>query len=237
MRNNDPLRLYDPWPQGVEPSVPIEGYPNTWLFTPTQPAIRKPLTRTEATGPSGLWRKLVCGDGNLIVTSTGKWAQGQYIRVFGQVLDEGARPIPNAVVELWQANAAGRYSHAHDERSAPLDPNFLGNGRVHSDENGWYEFHTIRPGAYPVPVKDAWWRPAHIHFSVLGPATLSRLVTQMYFPGDPMTEWDRILNSIGDPAARQRLIARQVHPREAGSEALGFRFDIVLRGRHATPEA
>jgi protocatechuate 3,4-dioxygenase beta subunit len=237
MRNIHTSRLYDPWPQGVEPSVPIEGYTNTWLFTPTQPAIRKPVTRTEATGPAELWRKLACGDGNLAVTSEGKWAMGAYMRVFGQILDEGGRPIPKAIVELWQANAAGRYAHALDNREAPLDPNFLGNGRVRSDENGWYSFHTIRPGAYPVPVKDAWWRPAHIHFSVLGPGTLSRLVTQMYFPGDPMNDWDRILNSIGDAAARNRLIATQLHPRDAGTEALGYRFDIVLRGRNATPEA
>jgi len=232
-----PPRIYDPWPEGVQPSVPIEGYPNTWTFTPSRPPFQRPLTRTEATGPFELWRKLDCGTNNLAVTSTGKHALGQKIRIFGQVLNEDSRPVPNAIVEIWQANAAGRYSHSHDDSSAPLDPNFLGNGRVMSDENGFYSFISVKPGAYAVPVKDTWWRPPHVHFSVLGPSTLSRLVTQMYFPGDPMNEWDRILQSVGDPAARGRLIAKQMHPSETGDQYLAYRHDIVLRGRLATPEA
>lgn len=237
MRNNLSSRSYDPWPDGIQPSVPIEGYTNTWTHTPSQTIYQRPVTRTEATGPVDLWRKLTCGDNNLAKTSTGKFAQGLLMRVSGHVLDEDGRPIPNAVVELWQANAAGRYTHALDQREAPLDPNFLGHGRVRSDENGAYSFLTIKPGAYPVPVKDTWWRPPHIHFSVLGPSSLSRLVTQMYFPGDPLNEWDRILQSVGDAAARQRLVARQLHPADVGDEYLGFHHDIVLRGRNATPEA
>ncbi len=232
-----PPNTFDPWPAGIQPSVPIEGYPNTWTFTPSRPAFIRPPTRTETTGPAGLWRKLRCGENNLAVTAEGGIAHGQFIRIFGQILNEDGRPVPDAIVELWQANASGRYSHAHDDRKAPLDPNFLGNGRVRSDENGFYAFLTIKPGAYPVPVKDTWWRPPHVHFSVLGPGSLSRLVTQMYFPGDPMNEWDRILQSISDPGARQRLVARQTHPAEAGDVHLGFRHDIVLRGRLATPEA
>ncbi|MEQ8335630.1 protocatechuate 3,4-dioxygenase subunit beta [Nisaea sp.] len=232
-----PPRIYDPWPEGVQPSVPIEGYPNTWTFTPSRPAIHRPLTRTEATGPMELWRKLECGTNNLAVSPSGKPALGQMIRIFGQVLNEDGRPVPDAVVEIWQANAAGRYSHAHDDSTAPIDPNFLGNGRVRSDENGFYSFLSVKPGAYAVPVKDNWWRPPHVHFSVLGPSTLSRLVTQMYFPGDPMNDWDRILQSVNDPAARNRLIATQMHPTETGSEHLAYRHDIVLRGRLATPEA
>jgi len=237
MRDPASPLIYDPWPKGVQPDVPIEGYPNTWTFTPSQPAIQKPLTRTEATGPAKLWAKLTCGENDLATTASGKRAMGQYIRISGQILNEDGRPVPNAIVELWQANAAGRYSHAHDDSKAPLDPNFLGNGRVMSDENGQYSFFTIKPGAYPVPVKDAWWRPPHVHFSVLGPSTLSRLVTQMYFPGDPMNEWDRILNSINDPDARKRLVASQVHPSQETDERLGYKHDIVLRGRFATPEA
>jgi protocatechuate 3,4-dioxygenase beta subunit len=237
MRNDTTPRIYDPWPDGVQPSVPIEGYTNTWTHTPSQVAFRRPVTRTESTGPVELWRKLHCGDNNLALTSTGKLAQGALIQVSGHVLDEDGRAIPNAIVELWQANAAGRYAHALDNRDAPLDPNFLGHGRVRSDEDGAYAFLTIKPGAYPVPVKDTWWRPPHIHFSVLGPSTLSRLVTQMYFPGDPLNDWDRILNSIGDTAARQRLVATQLHPAEVGDNFLGYRHDIVLRGRSATPEA
>ena len=237
MRNDTSRRRYDPWPEGVQPDVPIEGYTNTWTHTPSQAAFRRPVSRTEATGPSGLWQKLHCGDSNLALSQTGKLAQGALMQVSGRILDEDGRPIPDAIVELWQANAAGRYSHALDQRDAPLDPNFLGHGRVRSDENGAYSFLTIKPGAYPVPVKDTWWRPPHIHFSVLGPSTLSRLVTQMYFPGDPLNDWDRILHSVPDAAARERLIARQLHPAEVGVDHLGFHHDIVLRGRNATPEA
>jgi protocatechuate 3,4-dioxygenase beta subunit len=237
LERNISARIYDPWADGVEPSVPIEGYPNTWTHTPSQKMFQRPITRTEATGPFELWRKLKCGESDLSRTATGKQAQGALMQVSGRILDEDGRPIPNAIVELWQANAAGRYTHASDNREAPLDPNFLGHGRVRSDENGAYAFLTIKPGAYPVPVEDTWWRPPHIHFSVLGPSTLSRLVTQMYFPGDPLNEWDRILNSVGDPAARQRLVAKHLHPAEVGVDHLGFQHDIVLRWRSATPEA
>ena len=237
MKNDTSRRVYDPWPEGVQPEVPIEGYTNTWTHTPAQAPYRRPVTRTEATGPAELWRKLHCGDSNLAVSPSGKLAQGALIQVSGRILDEDGRPIRDAIVELWQANAAGRYTHSLDKREAPLDPNFLGHGRVRSDENGLYSFLTIKPGAYPVPVKDTWWRPPHIHFSVLGPSTLSRLVTQMYFPGDPLNDWDRILHSIPDPAARDRLVARQLHPADVGVDHLGFHHDIVLRGRNATPEA
>ncbi|WP_347919207.1 protocatechuate 3,4-dioxygenase subunit beta [Paracoccus marcusii] len=230
-------RSYDAWPEGVQPAVPIAGYTNTWTHTPSQPAFRRPVTRTEITGPDGLWRKLCCGDSNLAMTQTGKWAQGALMQVSGRILDEDGRPVPHAIVELWQANAAGRYTHALDQREAPLDPNFLGHGRVRSGEDGSYSFLTIKPGAYPVPVKDTWWRPPHIHFSILGPSSLSRLVTQMYFPGDPLNDWDRILNSVPDEAARGRLVARHLHPAEVGTDHLGFHHDIVLRGRNATPEA
>jgi protocatechuate 3,4-dioxygenase beta subunit len=228
---------FRPWPEGVEPAVPIEGYPNTWTFTPSRPAFPRPLTRTEITGPTELWRKLPCGGNNLAVLTPGKIALGQFIRISGRVLGEDSRPIPGAIVELWQANSAGRYAHSHDDSKAPVDPDFLGHGRVVSDEEGRYCFFTIKPGAYPVPVKDAWWRPPHVHFSVVGPSSLSRLVTQMYFPGDPLNDWDRILNSIHNPAARSRLVARQIHPYEAGDTFLAYQFDIVLRGALATPEA
>ncbi len=228
---------FGPVPPGIEPEVPIEGYPNTWTHTPVQPPIRRPATRTEATGPLELWRKLACDASNLAVIAPGRMAQGQLLQVSGRILDEAGRPVPGAVVELWQANAAGRYFHPIDQRDAPLDPNFIGNGRVRTDGEGRYAFFTVKPGAYPVPVEDTWWRPPHVHFSVLGPASLSRLVTQMYFPGDPMNDWDRILNSVPDPAARQRLVARQTHPAQAGGGWLAFTHDIVLRGAAATPEA
>ncbi|WP_052401324.1 hypothetical protein [Muricoccus aerilatus] len=241
MDTNLPLDLppnrFDPFPPGIEPEVPVPGYPNTWTHTPAQPLLRRPVTRTEVTGPMDLWRKLPCDESNLAVLAPGRIAMGQLTYMSGRILDEDGKPVRGAVVELWQANAAGRYFHPIDQRDAPLDPNFIGKGRVRTDEEGRYAFFTIKPGAYPVPVKDTWWRPPHVHFSVLGPSSLSRLVTQMYFPGDPMNEWDRILNSLPDPAARGRLIARQTHPAEVGDGWIAFTHDIVLRGRHATPEA
>ena len=226
---------FDPWPPGIAPQVPVEGYPNTWTHTPVQPALRRPATRSEVTGPLDLARKLPCGDDNLALQGPSRVAIGQLIHVGGRVLDEDGRPVRGAVVELWQANAAGRYFHPIDTRDAPLDPNFIGNGRVLTDDGGRYGFFTIKPGAYPVPVADTWWRPPHVHFSVLGPASLARLVTQMYFPGDPLNPLDRILMSVPDAAARDRLVARQRPPAEVGSGWLGFGHDIVLRGRAATP--
>lgn len=227
---------FDPWPEGIQPAVPIAGYPNTFSHTPRAPLIRRPATRTERTAPAGLERKLICGDDNLAVIAPGRMAQGQFIHISGRVLDEDGRGVAHAVVELWQANAGGRYRHPIDQRDAPLDPDFIGNGRVLTDAEGRYGFFTIRPGAYPVPVPGAWWRPPHVHFSVLGPATLSRLVTQMYFPGDPLNEVDLILQSVPDAAARDRLVARMVPTLETGLGWLAYRFDIGLRGRFATPE-
>ena len=226
---------FDPWPPGIEPAVPIEGYTNTFTHTPALPPIRRGATRTEVTGPLELWRKLPCGDDNLAVAGPGRLALGQLIHIGGRILDEAGRPVRGAVVELWQANAAGRYFHPNDTRDAPLDPNFIGNGRIRTDDEGRYGFFSIRPGAYPVPAPGVWWRPPHVHFSVIGPATLSRLVTQMYFPGDPLNALDRILMSVPDAAARDRLVARQVPPVEVGLGWLGYTHDIVLRGRAATP--
>src|SRR3954454_2723241 len=226
---------YNPWPPGIEPAVPIPGYTNTWTHTPSQPLHQRPVSRTEATGPLELQRKLPCGDVNLAQAGPGRVAIGQLMHIGGRILDEDRRPVRGAVVELWQANAAGRYFHPNDQRDAPLDPNFIGNGRIRTDGEGRYGFFTIRPGAYPVPTPNVWWRPPHVHFSVLGPATLSRLVTQMYFPGDPLNPLDRILMSVPDAAARDRLVARRVPPAEVGLGWLGYTHDIVLRGRAATP--
>ena len=143
--------------------------------------------------------------------------------------------MPNAVVEIWQANAAGRYRNPLDQRDAPLDPNFIGNGRTRADRDGRYQFFTIKPGAYPVPDSGYWWRPPHIHFSVFGWSSLSRVVTQMYFPGDPLNAMDRLILSIPDAAARSRLVARQLDTAEIRGEFLGYEHDLVLRGRAATP--
>lgn len=230
-----PPDLFAPYEEATQPRVPIEGYPNTVRRSPRRAPFPRPYTRSELTGPLDLSAKLCPGDDNLAVAGPGRVALGPLIHVSGRVLDEDGRGVANAVVELWQANAAGRYFNPLDQRDAPLDPNFIGNGRVRTGAEGRYGFFTIKPGAYPVPDSGRWWRPPHIHFSVLGPSSLSRLVTQMYFPGDPMNEWDRLLNAIPDVAARQRIVARQVPPTEIAGEWLGFGFDMVLRGRHATP--
>ncbi len=159
---------------------------------------------------------------------------GQRIIVSGRVLDEFGRPVPNTVVEVWQANAAGRYVHSKDSWDAPLDPNFTGAGRVITDATGRYRYVTIRPGAYPWGNHHNAWRPAHIHLSLLGPAFATRLVTQMYFPDDPLIEIDPIANAVPMPY-RQRMVSRFDLATTEPNWALGYLFDIVLRGREATP--
>ncbi|SDB22912.1 dioxygenase family protein [Belnapia rosea] len=235
MQQHELPARFDPLPAGTVPIVPTPGYPGTFTHTPSQPPIRRPPGRGEIAGPIALHRKLPCGEANLAEPIPGRPALGQLIHLAGQVLDEDGRPVADAVVELWQANAAGRYAHANDVRDAPLDPNFRGHGRVRTDAEGRYGFFTIRPGAYPVPGAAVWWRPPHIHFSVLGPSSLARLVTQMFFPGDPLNPLDHIFMAVPDAAARDRLLARPLPPAEVGAGWLGYRHDIVLRGRQATP--
>jgi protocatechuate 3,4-dioxygenase beta subunit len=225
------------WPEGVAPAVPIPGYPNTWTHTPARAPFPRVPGRGETTAPPALARKLPPGIANLAEAVAGRPAMGQLMQIGGRILDADGRPVAGAVVELWQANAAGRYAHAIDRSAAPLDANFEGHGRVLTDADGRYAFLTIKPGAYAVPVQETWWRPPHLHFSVHGPSCLSRLVTQMYFPGDPLNAIDRILGAIPDAAARARMVARMLPPAAVGDRLLGFAHDIVLRGRHATPEA
>jgi protocatechuate 3,4-dioxygenase beta subunit len=160
---------------------------------------------------------------------------GERIIVSGRVLDENSRPIANTVVEIWQANAAGRYRHEVDQHNAPLDPNFTGSGQAITDAHGSYRFVTIRPGEYPWRNHFNAWRAAHIHFSLFGPAFATRLVTQMYFPGDPLMPFDPIFNCTADEKARNRLISLFDWETTIPEQALGYRFDIILRGRDATP--
>jgi protocatechuate 3,4-dioxygenase, beta subunit len=157
---------------------------------------------------------------------------GERIIVSGRVLDSGGRPIPSTLVEIWQANAAGRYAHDVDRHPAPLDPNFTGAGRCLTDREGTYRFVTVKPGAYPWENHPNAWRPAHIHFSIFGRAFADRLVTQMYFPGDPLFVQDPIFQSVRDPGARELLISSLDLETTVPEWALGYRFDIVLR---ATP--
>jgi len=161
---------------------------------------------------------------------------GERIIVAGRVLDENGDPLPDTLVELWQCNASGRYHHEADQHDAPLDPNFRGFGRVMTDAKGRYRFTTVKPGAYPWRNHPNAWRPAHIHFSVFGQTMLERLITQMYFPGDPLQPLDPIFNSVRDPEVRQRMVSSFDIDLTVPDWALGFRWDIVLRGRTATPE-
>jgi protocatechuate 3,4-dioxygenase beta subunit len=160
---------------------------------------------------------------------------GERIIVSGQVLDEDGKAVPHTLVEVWQSNAAGRYRHAVDDHPAPLDPNFTGAGRAITDADGRYRFATIKPCAYPWRYHPNAWLPAHIHFSLFGTSFLTRLVTQMYFPGDPLFPYDPMFQSIPDESARQRLGSRFDLALTEPEWALGYRFDIVLRGRHSTP--
>ena len=218
---------------GSPPSL-VPDYRSTVSRSPRLAPLIIPPTLTEITGPSDAWPRLM-GSAMADLTTQHKGApQGQRIVVTGRVLDEQGRPVPNAVVEIWQANAAGRYIHGKDDWPAPLDPNFTGAGRVFTDADGRYRYVTIRPGAYPWGNHKNAWRPAHIHLSLLGSAVATRLVTQMYFPDDPLIEIDPIANAVPMPY-RQRLVARFDIATTTPNWALGYVFDIVLRGRDQTP--
>ena len=219
---------------GTHPPNDSPGYRSTALRHPNEPLIVIPHTLSEITGPAYPYGRIEATDNDLTIQHSGE-PLGERIIVQGRVLDEGGRPIPNTLVEIWQANAAGRYTHRVDGHPAPLDPNFSGAGRTLTDNDGCYRFVTIKPGAYPWRNHDNAWRPAHIHFSLFGTSFLSRLITQMYFPGDPLFPYDPIMNSIPDERARLRLIANFDLNVTQPEWALGFTFDIVLRGSDATP--
>jgi protocatechuate 3,4-dioxygenase, beta subunit len=193
-----------------------------------------PQTLSEVTGPA-FGREAIGPLDHDLTRQHAAPPQGERIVVAGRVLDEEGRGLPGTLVEVWQANAAGRYAHPRDLHDAPLDPNFSGTGRTLTDAEGRYRFVTIKPGAYPWENHANAWRPAHIHFSVAGESFLTRLVTQMYFPGDPLLRLDPIFNSILDPRSRERLVASFDLALTEPGRALGYRFDIVLRGRDATP--
>jgi len=229
---NAPFPIFRREDAGQPPSL-FPAYRSTEPRSPRQPLVRIPQTLTEATGPA-LWSALM-GDAMADLTTQHKaMPQGQRIGVSGRVLDEDARPVPDTIIEIWQANAAGRYIHKKDQWDAPHDENFTGAGRAISDAQGRYQFITVRPGAYPWGNHFNAWRPAHIHLSLLGPAFATRLVTQMYFPDDPLIEIDPIANAVPMPY-RQRMVARFDMETTRPNWALGYLFDIVLRGRDATP--
>jgi protocatechuate 3,4-dioxygenase beta subunit len=209
-------------------------YLATRLRAPDRPLVPLAHTLTEVTGP-------LLGDGRVAELDHDLTRQhageplGERIVVTGRLLDGDGRPVPGTLVEVWQANAAGRYRHEVDQHPAPLDPNFSGAGRCETDASGSYRFVTVKPGAYPWRNHDNAWRPAHIHFSVFGRSFSQRLITQMYFPGDPLLAHDPIFNSVPDPAARERLVARFDLGATQPEWALAYRFDVVVGGRAATP--
>ena len=211
--------------QGVEP-----GYGQTAKRWPSQPLQRRPQSASELAGPLRVERRLQPVRGDLAGYGA-KRAIGQLIHLRARVVDEDGAPVRGAVVEVWHCNAAGKYIHPNDAHDAPADPNFYGAARLIAGDSGLVELRTIKPGAYPVPDAGGWWRPPHVHFSVWGRVWLSRLVTQMFFPGEPLNDSDAILNAIRDPEARSRCIARLV----PADNYLVYEHQLVVRGRKSTP--
>jgi protocatechuate 3,4-dioxygenase beta subunit len=219
---------------GEQPPYLHPDYKSTVKRSPQHALLRLPHTLSEVTGPSFADGSTGAEKADLTRQHQGT-PIGERMIVAGRVLDETSRPVAGTLVELWQANAAGRYRHDNDQHDAPLDPNFTGAGHVVTNERGEYRFVTIVPGAYPWRNSANAWRAQHLHFSVFGPAFATRLITQMFFPGDPLIDYDPIFHSVPDEAARERLIASYDPSLSVAEWALGYRFDIVLRGRSATP--
>jgi protocatechuate 3,4-dioxygenase beta subunit len=218
----------------VDPPYLHPDYVATRTRSPKRPLILLPHTLSEVTGPVYGHERIGELDHDLTRQHDGE-PLGERIIVHGRVLDGDGRPVRDTLVEVWQANSAGRYLHAVDRHPAPLDPNFTGAGRCLTDEEGNYRFITVKPGAYPWGNHPNAWRAAHIHVSVLGPAFATRLVTQMYFPGDPLFFQDPIFHSVRDPKDRERMISAFDLDHTVPEWALAYRFDIVVRGREATP--
>ena len=225
---------YRPIHPGTQPKHLHPPYVSSTKRSPTKDLVRIPYTLSEVTGPS-FGREIVNPKACDLTRQHSGEPLGERIIVSGRVVDENARPLPNTLVEIWQANSAGRYCHEVDRHDAPLDPNFTGCGQAMTNERGEYRFVTIRPGEYPWRNHYNAWRPKHIHFSLFGPSFSTRLVTQMYFPGDPLIPFDPIFNCTADEKARNRLISVFDWETTSHEWALGYRFDLILRGRDATP--
>ncbi|MGS0742682.1 protocatechuate 3,4-dioxygenase subunit beta [Glaciimonas sp. GG7] len=221
-------------PDGVYPTLIYSPYASTTKRGPSQPPLRihaAAPTTTDITASPSL---ILPHDTDLTAHGQGE-PIGEKIVLTGRVFDEDGKPVRNSLLEVWQCNAAGRYWHKRDQHAAPLDPNFFGFGKMLTDDEGRYRFVTIKPGPYPWGNHVKAWRPAHIHFSLFGNVYAQRLVTQMYFPNDPLFDYDPIFQGIPDLAARQRLVARFSMEDTVSDKMLGYQFDIVLRGRDATP--
>jgi protocatechuate 3,4-dioxygenase, beta subunit len=226
---NDMIR-----PDGIDPPYLFEDYRSTHRRAPREALLALPRGTLDHAGPVVPATFVRDTDNDLTARGKGR-PLGEKMIVAGQVLDESGRAIRRSLVEIWQANSAGRYDHPGDTHDAPLDPNFAGIGRTLTDDDGWYRFVTIKPGAYPWGNHKFAWRPQHIHFSLLGNAPIQRLVTQMYFPGDPLLPIDPVYNSVPDEKARARMVASLALETGIEGVALGYRFDIVLAGANATP--
>jgi protocatechuate 3,4-dioxygenase, beta subunit len=212
----------------VDPPYLYPGYRSTVPRAPSRALLPLPEELHGLAGPVFGEDTVSPGDADLTSRHAGE-PLGERIIVTGRVLDDHGRPVRNTLIEIWQANAAGRYLHEVDQHPAPLDPNFTGAGRTITDDEGRYRFVTVKPGAYPWKNHPNAWRPAHIHFSVFGRSFTQRLVTQMYFPGDPLFPFDPIFNSVADAKARELLIARFDIETTQPEWALGFQWDIILR--------
>ena len=227
------VRGYRRDPGGTHPPLLSPGYGSTVLRAPRREPFVLPHSLTEITGPALGEGRVLASDADLTTQHDGE-PLGERIIVHGRVLDSDGRAVPDTLVELWQANSAGRYAHERDQHPAPLDPNFTGVGRCRTDSLGRYRFVTLKPGAYPWRNHENAWRAQHIHFSLFGRAFVQRLVTQMYFPGDPLFYQDPIFNAVPE-AARHRMVSAFDLSQTVPEWALAYQFDIVLRGRDQTP--
>ncbi|MGL4232998.1 MAG: protocatechuate 3,4-dioxygenase subunit beta [Casimicrobium sp.] len=225
---------FPPLGLGEHPNEIHPPYKSTMLRGAREPLVSVRYEIAATRGVAASRQLLKANDADLTKHGAAE-PQGQAITVSGRVVDEDGKPVRDSLIEVWQCNAAGRYAHAKDDHDAPLDPNFFGHGKMLTDGEGRYKFKTIKPGAYPWGNHHNAWRPAHIHFSLFGNVYAQRLVTQMYFPDDPLFPFDPIFNGIADGAARNRLISRFSLDETVSGTSLGFVFDIVLRGRDATP--
>jgi protocatechuate 3,4-dioxygenase, beta subunit len=229
--------IYNKFDRSVQPEYLYPAYKSTVLRAPTKPLVLIKQTLSESTGP--VFGDFILGEFDHDLTKNSRIngePLGERIKVFGKVLNENGQSIPNTLIEIWQANSAGRYVHKVDHHEAPLDPNFLGTGRCMTDSEGNYQFYTIKPGAYPWRNHYNAWRPQHIHFSLFGANITNRLVTQMYFPGDPLFEYDPIFKSVPENA-RHLLVSKFDIEATEEQFALAYRFDFVLRGTNKNVQA
>ena len=230
-----PPPAFAPRDRNWHPKALTPSYNSTRLRSPSQPLLQMPPTASELSGPVFGHNELGELDADMLRNAAVDGSPvGERIVISGRVLDEYARPQPDVLIEIWQANAGGRYRHVRDGYLAPLDPNFSGYGRCMTGAEGRYSFRTVRPGPYPFPNNGCAWRPAHVHLSLFGASFAQRLVTQFYFEGDPLIRHCPIVNTIPDPAAIDQLVAKLDLTAQVEFDSLAYRFDIVLRGRHET---